>query len=213
MVSSIAIVGLVVLVLGAVAGGYAATNPVSSHAQQEYALINSSPAVSGNGYSSQNFAMSKGQRVDISLSIRNQTIFYFYIMNQSQYYAFYACAPTCHKPLGSLPSSDSPSTQSGWNVSVTPSQPIQNKSFVAPANGTYYFVLDNSIGSSWTQYVNQSASGPTVANLYVAAYGIVTDYSVNLLWLAIGGVVMLAGAGLSSVTWSVNKSKATIPSR
>ncbi len=213
MVSKSALVGLLILVLGLVVGLAGAVTPVASTSQQSYPLLDTSIRVDPNGYASQNLAMTNGQTVQVNLSIDNQTMFTFDIMNQKQYYVYYGCAPLCAQPL--LGGSGTYNEQAGetnptlLNVTVSPSTPYQG-SFTAPADGTYYFVLDNSIGPSWSTYVNANAPGFTTGHFTITATQPVTSYSVNWTLVGLGAAVLLIGGAVATATWeSKPKSKAT----
>src|SRR5579884_602016 len=93
MASKIALVGLVILVVGLIIGIIGAASPVSGAFEP---LLSTTFNVDGNGYQSKNLNMSQGQTIQLSVSIANNTLFNFYIMNQTNYYAFYGCAPACH---------------------------------------------------------------------------------------------------------------------
>jgi hypothetical protein len=179
--------------------------PVASSSQQMYPLLDTSIRVDPNDYASQNLAMTKGETVQVNMQIDNQTIFTFDIMDQKQYYAFYACAPLCKQPLlggnGTFDQQAGEASATYVNSTVTPSTPYQG-SFTAPADGTYYFVFDNSVGPSWNTYVNQNA-GPafTTGHFTMAAAQNVTAFAVNWTLVGVGIALMLVGGIVATATW------------
>ncbi len=204
MASKTALVGVLILVLGLVVGLAGAVTPVASTSQQAYSLQDTSIRVDPNGYASQNLVMTKGEAVQVSLSIDNQTMFTFDIMNQKQYYAYWACAPLCAQPLlggnGTYYQQAGQANPTFLNATVSPSAPY-TASFTAPADGTYYFVFDNSIGPSWDTYVNQSASGFTTGHFTLTASQQITTYAVNWTLVGIGAVILLVGGAIATATW------------
>jgi hypothetical protein len=190
-----------------------AVMPVASSAQQPFQLLDTSIRVDPNGYASQNLAMTKGETVQVSLRIDNQTMFTFDIMNQGQYYVYYGCAPLCAQPMlggnGTYNQQAGEATPTLLNVTVSPSASYQG-SFTAPSDGTYYFVFDNSIGPSVSTYVNQNASGFTTGHFTLMSSQTVTTYAVNWTLVGVGVVLLLAGGAVATVTWEAkSKAKAT----
>jgi hypothetical protein len=198
-----------ILVIGIAIGLVGAFTPVSTVKQQSVTLINSVISVDPNDYATQNLQMIQGQSVGIKISISNQTIFSFYVMNQTQYYVWYGCAPQCHQPLlggqGTFSQQANETSPDFVNATVTPALPYAG-SFSAPANGTYYFVFDNSIGPSWSTYINHNASGYIVGTFALSEVQPVKDYTANWLMLGAGSAVMLVGGAISTVFWT-NKKK------
>jgi hypothetical protein len=213
MVSKIGLVGVLILILGLILGLAGAVTPVASTSQQSYGLLDTSIRVDPNGYYSQNLVMTKGEAVQVRLSIDNQTMFTFDIMNQSQYYVYYGCAPLCAQPLlggnGTYYQQAGEATPTFLNVTVSPSSAYQGQ-FTAPSDGTYYFVFDNSIGPTWANYVNQSAPGFTTGHFSLAATQSITNYAVNWTLVGVGVALLLVGGIVATVTWeSKPKSKTT----
>jgi len=202
MASRIAVVGLAILVLGAMTGLVGVALPTASTSQKLVALISTGVTVDPNDYATQSLVMTRGQTVQIALDIDNQTIFTFDVMNQTQYDVWYNCAPRCHQPL--LGGNDTYYQQANevtptqLNVTVSPAAPF-TASFEAPSNATYYFVLDNSVGPTWATYLNQNASGSTMGQLTLTSTQAVTDYAVNWTFIGLGAVVILAGGTIA--TW------------
>ncbi len=64
------------------------------------------------------------------------------------------------------------------NVSVAPSLPYSGE-FNAPANGTYYFLFDNTIGASWSNYLGQNSTGPTDGQFSLSTVQSVKTDSIN----------------------------------
>ena len=196
-------VGLVILVVGLIVGVAGALMPVATPSQQSYTLLDSDLSIAANDYQSRNFVLSPGQSVDINLRIDNQTIFFFYIMNQSQYYVFYGCAPTCFQPLlggnGTFAQQAGESTPTLVNATVSPSQAYSSQ-FTAPSAGTFYFVFDNSVGANWSQYVN-STGGETTGHITLTGTKTVTNYSVNWSFVGLGSALLLVGGAVSTATW------------
>jgi hypothetical protein len=195
--------GLVLLVVGVIIGIFGAITPISTASQQSVMLVNTPLGVDPNDYATQNLQMTKGQSVEIDLSIENETVkFTFDIMNQTQYYIWYGCAPECYQPLlsgnGSYYQQANETTPFLVNDTVSPSSPYQ-ASFTAPANGTYYFVFDNSIGPSWTTYVNHNATGYTLGKFALSGMQLTNNYSANWPVIGIGSIAMLAGGAVATV--------------
>ncbi len=209
MLSKAAYVGLVILVIGIAIGLVGAFTPQSTTRQQSVTLLNTVISVDPNDYATKNLQMTQGQSVGIKLSISNQTIFFFYVMNQTQYYVWYGCAPQCHQPLlggqGTFSQQANETTPDFVNATVTPATPYAG-SFSAPSNGTYYFVFDNSIGPSWSTYINHNASGNTIGSFALSEVQPVKNYSANWLLLGAGSAVMLVGGAIATVFWA-NKKK------
>lgn len=203
--------GFALLILGLVVGVFGAVSPVSSVVQQRVVLVSTPVGVDPNDYATQNLQMTQGQSVNINLSIENQSvIFTFDVMNQSQYYIWYGCAPLCHKPLlggtGTYYQQAGETTPYLVNVTVSPSSPY-SALFTAPSNGTYYFVFDNSIGSSWSTYVNQNASGYTVGKFALSGMEQTSKYSVNWLPISLGSASMLVGGILPAIFWQPQRKR------
>ncbi len=184
--------------------------PVASSAQQSFQLLDTSIRVDPNGYASQNLAMTKGETVQINLRIDNQTMFTFDVMDQKQYYVYYGCAPLCAQPMlggnGTYYEQAGEMNPTFLNQTVSPSASYQG-SFTAPADGTYYFVFDNSIGPTWSDYVNQSAPGFTTGHFTLTSSQPVTSYAVNWTLVGVGVVLLLVGGAVATATWEA-KSKA-----
>lgn len=202
MSSRITVVGLAILVVGAIIGIVGVSRPLTSVSLQPVTLVNAALVVDPNDYASQSLVMTAGQSVQVALRISNQTIFTFDIMNQRQYDVWYNCAPRCHQPLlggsGTYYQQANETDPSLVNATVTPSAPYMAP-FTAPSNATYYFVLDNSIGSTWSSYLNQDASGSTMAQLTLTSTQAVTEYEANWLFVGLGVVVILVGGAIA--TW------------
>lgn len=187
-----------------------ATTPISHASQQTVSLVNTPLGVDPNDYATQNLQMITGQSVNVYLSIDNQSVlFSFDIMNQTQYYIWYGCAPECHQPLlggnGTYYERANETTPYLINETVSPSSPY-SASFTAPSNGTYYFVFDNSIGSSWSTYINHNASGYTVGRFELTESKSVHVSSANWPLLGLGSVVMLGGGAIPAIFWEKKKS-------
>lgn len=209
MFLKVAYVGFVLLAFGLAIGIFGAISPSSNKVEQPTTLVNTPLGVDPNDYATQNLQMTKGQKVEISLSIENQSlIFSFVVMNQSQYYIWYGCAPDCHQPLlggtGSFFQQANESVPYFVNVTVTPDTPY-NGSFTAPTNGTYYFVFDNSIGSSWSTYLNHNATGYAVGEFALTEVEENTIRSANWPLLGLGSGVMLAGGAIPALFWKSEK--------
>ena len=205
MFAKAAYVGFILLSIGLAIGIFGAITPISAQAQQSATLVNTPIGVDPNDYATQNLQMTKGQTVGVYLSIENQSlIFSFDIMNQTQYYIWYGCAPQCYQPmLGGTGSYNEQAKETNpylVNVTITPTSPYKG-SFTAPANGTYYFVFDNSIGSSWSTYVNHDASGYAVGKFGLVQEENVSSHSVNWIPLGAGSILMLAGGAIPALFW------------
>ncbi len=175
---------------------------MASVSQQRVTLINTAITVDPNDYATQSLIMAAGQTIQIALRIDNQTIFTFDVMNQTQYDVWYKCAPRCHQPLlggnGTYYQQANEKTPVLVNATVSPSS-LYMAQFTAPSNATYCFVLDNSVGPTWANYLNQDASGSTMGQLSLTSQQAVTDYAVNWLFVGLGSVVILVGGAIA--TW------------
>jgi hypothetical protein len=197
-------VGFGILLLGAAIGFFGASTPTSSASQQTLHLIDTSFSVASNDYSAQSLQMTKQEMVQIALSIDNQTMFTFDIMNQSQFYLYNNCAPRCAQPL--LGGNGSYYQQAGevepvqFNTTVFPSSPYSGQ-FEAPTNGTYYFVFDNTIGPAWTTYLNQNAAGNTTGHFSLFSAQLVTTRSANWAMVGLGAVITVTGGGAATAMW------------
>jgi len=202
MPSRVKSVGLAILVVGFVVGAIGAAAPEASVSEQSAVLVNTPVIVGPNDYASQSLILTSGQSLHVALSIDNETIFTFDIMNQTQYAIWYGCAPRCHQPLlggnGTFYQQAKERTPTLLNVTVSPSTPLSAQ-FTAPSNATYYFVLDSSVGPAWNSYLRQDASGYTTGNLTLTSMLPVTDYAVNWPLVILGSAVMLAGGAIA--TW------------
>jgi len=202
MPSRTAGVALAIIVAGLVVGVVGISRPSTSVSQQPVTLVSSAITVDPNDYATQSLVMTTGQEIQVAMGISNQTIFSFDIMNQTQYDVWYNCAPRCHQPLlggnGTYYQQASERVPALVNATVSPSSPYMAQ-FTAPSNATYFFVLDNSVGQTWADYLNQNATGSTVGQLTVTSMRAVTAYAVNLLFVGLGSVVILAGGAIA--TW------------
>jgi len=202
MPSRIAVVALAVLVAGVVIGVVGASRPSASVSQHAVTLVEASVTVDPNDYATQSLVMSAGQAIQVSVGISNYTIFTFDVMNQTQYDVWYDCAPRCHQPLlggtGTYYQQASETTPTLVNATISPSSPYSAQ-FTAPSNATYYFVLDNSIGPTWSSYLGQNASGSTVGQLTITAMRDVTEYAVNWPFVGLGSAIILASGAVA--TW------------
>ena len=202
MHSRILVIGLAVLVAGVVIGAIGVATPLASASQQPATLINAAITVDPNDYATQSLIMTAGQQVQVGMRIDNQTIFTLDIMNQTQYDVWYNCAPRCHQPLlggnGTYYEQANEKTPTLVNATVSPSS-LYSAQFTVPSNATYYFVLDNSVGPAWVNYLNQNASGSTMGQLTLTSTQVVTGYAVNWPLVGLGSVVALVGGAIA--TW------------
>ncbi len=211
MPSKIAYVGFFLLIIGLILGVIGATSPISNAADKSVSLVNTPLGVDPNDYATQDLQMTKGQTVDVSLSIVNQSVlFSFDIMNQTQYYIWYGCAPLCYQPLlggqGAYYQQSNETTPYLVNVTVTSTSPYSH-AFTAPSNGTYYFVFDNSIGSSWSTYIGHNATGYTEGQFALAETQPTRVYSANWPLVGMGAGVMLTGGVVGTVFWGKKSSR------
>lgn len=209
--------GFALLVVGIMIGIFGAITPVTTAVQKPVSLVDTPVGVDPNDYATQNLQMVQGQTVNVALSIVNSTVkFSFDIMNQTQYYIWYGCAPLCYQPLlngsGTYYQQANETTPYMINVTVTPSSPYSG-SFTAPSNGTYYFVFDNSIGSSWSTYIGRNATGYTKGTFALSEIEPTRVNAANWVVVGIGSAAMLAGGALPYVFWQKppNKRVATTP--
>jgi len=193
---------MAILVLGVAVGVIGVATPLASVSQQPVTLISAAITVDPNDYATQSLMMATGQTIQVALRINNQTIFTFDIMNQTQYDVWYNCAPRCHQPLlggnGTYYQQANERTPTLVNATVSPSSPYMAQ-FAVPSNATYYFVLDNTVGPTWANYLNQDASGSTIGQLTLTSIQAVTDHAINWLYVGLGSVVILVGGAI--MTW------------
>jgi len=206
---TIAMIGLVILLIGAIIGFVGAVSPVSAVAQKPVTIYNNVLTIDPNDYQSHSVVLTKGQTINVTFYLDNQTIFFVYIMNQSQYYVFYNCAPTCHQPLlggnGTFWQQANESEPALVNMSVSPSSPFKY-TFTAPANETYYIVLDNSIGPKWIDYLYSNGTSAT-GTLVITGFTKVTEQSTNWPLVVPGVIILLVGGVISTITWEGKKSE------
>lgn len=206
MVNTLGIVGIAILVVGLVVGVIGVVMPAKTNIHQEFTLLNTNFAVDPNDYESQNVVLAKGQTITLNVSIDNQTVFDVVVMNQSQYYVYYNCAPLCHQPFlggtGNYSQQANESVAYFLNVSVSPSHPFVG-SFTAPANGTYYIVLDNTVGPNWTSFVqsNATSGGWTMGRIEVTTVKSIPAHTVNWALVVPGAVLLVVGGGLGTAGW------------
>lgn len=216
MVAKVALIGLVILVVGLIVGIYGVYTPVSAQKASTITLLNVQASVDANDYQSKNVVLNQGETVNYQASIANTTIFYLYIMNQSQYYNFYGCAPFCYQPLlggnGTFWQQAGESQGALVNISTLTPSSSKSGSFTAPSDGTYYFVLDNSIGPNMATYIGSNASqvvcgtsNPfacnTVVNLQITTPGTVTSHSANWAVVGIGIALLIIGGAIGTAMW------------
>ena len=201
MASKVALIGLVILVVGLIVGVYGAAYPSSASSQQPYSILNTSLHIDPNDYQSQNLNMTAGETINLALMITNQTIFQFYIMNQSQYYTYYGCAPACHQPLlggnGTFWQQAGETTPAFTNATITPNQNYTTK-FTATKAGVYYFIFDNTVGPSWATYAGQNASGFTDGSFSIVGTQSVTASSINWVPLGAGIALLIIGGAIAT---------------
>ena len=216
MVAKSATVGIAILVIGLLIGVYAVYTPVSSMSTVSSTFLSTSLRVDPNDYESQNQVLGQGQTVTYQISIQNQTIFQLAIMNQSQYYTFYGCAPWCRAgnitgpPGAAVGPIVEQNLTSLANVTVTPSASVSN-TFTAPSNGTYYFIFDNTVGPSYTTYIGQNASGFTTGQFSLTGNAQQKTNSVNWTILGAGVVLLLVGGAIATVAWDTKPKRKTPP--
>jgi hypothetical protein len=202
MSSRVVGIGIAIIIVGVAIGITGVARPLASVLQQPVTLVDAAITVDPNDYATQSLMMTTGQTIQVALRIDNQTIFTFDIMNQTQYDVWYNCAPRCHQPLlggnGAYYQQANERTPTLVNATVSPSSPYLAQ-FTAPSDATYYFVLDNSIGPAWANYLNQDAPESTMGQLTLTSTQAVTDYAVNWSFIGLGAVVILAGGAIA--TW------------
>jgi len=194
----------VILVIGSAVGFLGAATPTSNAYQQNISLIDTSISVAPNNYAAQSLQMTKNETIRIHLSVDNQSMFTFDIMNQSQFYLFNNCAPKCEQPLlggqGSYYQQDAEATPTQLNVTISPST-AYSEPFMAPSNGTYYFVFDNSIGPTWSNYLNQNATGHLDGHFALTSIQLGTNYLVNWVLVGAGAMFTVIGGVIATVLW------------
>lgn len=207
MASAGAIAGIVILVIGLILGVYAVIYPTHP------AVLSQTLSVDGNDYQSANLNLTSGERAYIHVSISNETIFTFDIMNRTQYYNFYnVCAPFCHTGMNivgcgcnvtSNPLTAVESVVTLANVTVTPSSSA-TIDFTAPSTGTYYFVYDNTIGPNYSCYIATCLGGlvsPQATYPTVGTFSI-NGYAINWTFLGAGIALLVIGGLIATVLWS-----------
>ncbi len=219
MVAKAAIVGLVILVVGLIVGVYGVYAPISGQKQVSYSLLNTQIGIDANDYASKNTVLGKGQTINVQASIANTTVFALFVMNQSQYYTFYGCAPFCRQGNVSGVGVIGPQNLTAQvNVTTITTSSSYNANFTAPVNGTYYFVLDNTVGPSYATYLGQNASvvacntpNPfkcnTLVTLILTGYTNQTTYSVNWLIVGAGVGLLIIGGAIATAMWGSGKPK------
>ena len=209
LLSGKVIAGLSLIIIGAAVGFFGASTPISSASQQRVSLVSTAISVAPNDYSTQSLELTKGESVLLSLGIENETIFTLDVMNQTQYYIYYSCAPKCAQPLlggnGSYYQQAGEAMPYDLNVSVTPSSPYSGE-FNAPSNGTYYFLFDNTVGASWGNYIGQNSTGPTDGQFSISAVQSVKSDSINWGVTGLGSAITIGGGAFATVMWD-SKSK------
>ena len=208
MASKVALVGLVILVVGLIVGVYGAAYPSSASSQQPYSILNTSLHIDPNDYQSQNLNMTAGETINLALMITNQTIFQFYIMNQSQYYTYYGCAPFCHTGNVSgvgVVTNQNLTTQFNSST-ITPNQNYTHQ-FTAPSTGVYYFIFDNTVGPSWATYYGQNSPGFTDGSFSIVGTQSVTKSSINWVPLGAGIALLIIGGAIATAMWETKPAK------
>jgi hypothetical protein len=203
MVSTAAYAGLAILVIGLAVGAYGAVTPVTTTSMGSRTLVTLALNIDPNDYQSANYNLTSGQTVSVYTSIKNNTVFNLDIMDRSQYYTYYGCAPYCHSAanisagVGTVPPQNLTVIS---NITVTPSSPYSG-SFTAPASGVYYFVFDNTVGQNWGTYVGQNASGFTQGNFTLSQQIPLKSYAANLTVVGIGAVLLIVGGAIATAMW------------
>ncbi|MGI0079786.1 MAG: hypothetical protein ACRECH_09180 [Nitrososphaerales archaeon] len=221
MVTKIALVGLAILVVGIIVGFAGAYLPVSASSTQNGTLLSTAFGVDANDYQSKNLNLSQGTTIQVNVKITNTTIFQLELMNSNQYYSFYSCAPFCRQAQNNT--AVAPTAPIGpqnltaiQNVTVTPST-SQSFSFTAQNGGTYYFILDNTVGPSYATYLGQNASvvacntpAPsaclTSGNLTITGPVTVNTGTINWLLVGPGIVLLIIGGIIATATWEKKRS-------
>lgn len=203
MVSTTAYIGIVILVVGLGFGMYGAVSPVSNASSQTVTLANQSIHVDPNDYASLNLLLGQGQKAQLSVAIENTTIFQFYVMNSAQYYTYYGCGPWCHSAanisgVGAVPPQNLTTLVN--ITTITPSSPYSG-TFTAPANGTYYFIFDSTIGPSWATYIGQNSPGYTYVNFTSTTSEVVATHAANWPIAGTGMALLLVGGVVATATW------------
>ena len=170
MVSTKVLVGLALLLVGSVVGFFGAATPFASTSQKTIPLLNTTFSVPPNDYATQSLELTQGKIVHVAFGIDNQTMFTFDIMNESQYYIYYNCAPECAQPLlggnGTYYQQAGEADPTQLNATVSPSSPYSGD-FRALTNGTYYFVFDNTIGPDLGELRESERDGPHLRQFYL----------------------------------------------
>lgn len=235
MVSKIALVGLVILVIGAILGAYGAVTPAKgTTTQSTYLLSPSLVNVEPNGYSSRDVPLNAGQQVSYAFNLENSTIFDFYVMTQPQYYSWYSCAPFCFGPIVNNASQGGMGGSGPWwqqaglssgsqgvayevnDSTATPRSGNITGTFTAPSNtqsgSLFYFVFDNSIGGpSYSNYLfNDTTGGQNGVSHAVGYFSLATNASVatssvNWVFVISGVVVLIIGGAIGTIFWDTRR--------
>lgn len=145
--------------------------------------------------------MTRGEVVNFAAVLDNKSAIWLYIMNSSQYSVFTRCAPKCIQPL--LGGHGSYYQQAGQtkpdyflNTSLSIAKSY-GENFTAPTSGTFYFVFDNSLGGTSTNYQFQNATGFEVGSIRMTVFAVATSYSPN--WeLALVGIAQILVGGVTA---------------
>jgi hypothetical protein len=191
------------LVIGLAVGAYGAVTPVTTTSSATQTLVTLSLNVDPNDYQSANYNLTSGQTVSVYTSIVNATVFNLEIMNRSQYYNFYGCAPFCRAAAnvsgagGAVPPQGLTTLE---NVTVSSSSPYSG-TFSAPTSGVYYFVFDNSVGPNWASYLATNATGFTQGNFTLSQQVPVKSYAANLTVVGVGAALLIIGGAIATAMW------------
>ena len=206
MVSTKVSIGFAVLLIGSAIGFFGAATPVVTASQQTVQILNTTFSVAPNDYATQSLELTQGDIVHVAMSIDNRTMFTLDIMNQNQYYTYNNCAPRCAQPLlggnGTYYQQAGEADPTQLNVTVSQSSSYSGD-FRALTNGTYYFVFDNTIGPTWSSYVNQNATGDTSGNFSLFLTESVSTHSMNWTVVGLGAVLTLSGGGAATAFWGM----------
>ncbi|MHB8565837.1 MAG: hypothetical protein ACYC7D_05830 [Nitrososphaerales archaeon] len=182
MKTTMAILGIVILVIGVALVGYGASSPIkqttTQTTTQDVTLTpQTTRVIDPNGlWSPSAQVLSKGEAITATFTVTNYTSsqgpVFLYLQNISQFIAWGSCAP-CTSP--------------SLTNQTLPSSGTYTLSWTVPANGSYYFTIDDeSYGAAASAQF--SSSGNAVSSVPV------TTTSQNTTLLYSGAALIVVGA-------------------
>lgn len=198
MKSSIAIIGIVILIIGFAVAGYGMaypntqTNTITVTSTQSI-IRPANRVISANGFWAMGAPnLQQGLKITYTVAVSNYTAsdgpLFVYVLNESSFVAWGGCAPCAM------------TNQQNQSISQTSSSSF---SWTVPAAGSYYFVVDAS-------YYNASAAASFSATHTTTSSSQSTQTTANTSLDYAGVIVAIVGAivlGIGLVTGSPTKKK------